>query len=128
MLLSLILVSIPFTSCGGDDEDDGPTQSSVIVGTWVGNSIDSETGEPVTYEYEFKANGTFTLKMWLTDLPNNVGTISGTYSYDSNKGMLYAKIIESDGETYDEVVKCTISQNTMTIVGEDETITFTRKK
>lgn len=124
MLLALLLLSIPFTSCGGDDEDE-PTQSSLIVGTWIGSAVDD--GYSKTYEYDFKANGTFTWKVSFTDNPDRFMIFPGTYTYDANKGILYVKSVDEDGDVFEESVPCKISGNQMEVESDGKYLTLHRK-
>lgn len=121
MLLTLILLPVTLASCGGDDDD----EPSLIVGTWVGTAMDD--GYSKTYEYDFKANGSFTWKVWFTDNPDMVMAIPGTYSYDANKGILSVRTADEDGDVYEDKIPCKITNGKMEIESDGRYLILNKK-
>ena len=81
-LITLVTLSIGFSSCS-DDDDEGGGNSGVLLGTWKANyNAEENSGEKYKWTYTFNSDGTFTrtypyYAMWEQG--------KGTYKLNGNK-------------------------------------------
>lgn len=106
MALMTILLSVSFTACSSDDDDNG--SNSAIVGKW------SWDGEEDDY-FIFKSNGTG-YNYWYDDDENEWTTDNFSYKLQDEVLTIVWDGDEADKDTY----KCTINSNKMTWYDIDE--------
>ena len=114
-MLCTILISIGFTACG--DDDDNEPGSNSIVGTWR-LSLRDEDGDMWYCQYEFSLKGTLKVKDWSGNNEPAKYEASGKYSVSAD--VLTLIITEADGETYTEQYKFKIEGNRLIIYDYEE--------
>lgn len=122
LLLATILT---FTACGGDDDDEPDYPS--IVGTWSRVVSQEQIGNgtmKIIQTQIFNANGTAQgiASVYLDNNLYQEKKFDYTYTYNGKTLKMTGK---DSGTT--QTFSVTISNNTMTMVGDDGTFTFTRK-
>lgn len=94
MAIVAVIMSVNFTACSDDDEDD--KQSNTITGTWevTGDSDSDEEYNAIGEIYTFYSNGTV-LNEWENDFY--------TYNYKLNSDNTILSIDYEDGDGYEEM-------------------------
>ena len=94
MAIVAVIMSVNFTACSDDDEDD--KQSNTIIGTWevTGDSDSDEEYNAIGEIYTFYSNGTV-LNEWENDFY--------TYKYKLNSDNTILSIDYEDGDGYEEM-------------------------
>ena len=94
MAIVAVIMSVNFTACSDDDEDD--KQSNTIIGTWevTGDSDSDEEYNAIGEIYTFYSNGTV-LNEWENDFY--------TYNYKLNSDNTILSIDYEDGDGYEEM-------------------------
>lgn len=94
MAIVAVIMSVNFTACSDDDEDD--KQSNTIIGTWevTGDSDSDEEYNAIGEIYTFYSNGTV-LNEWENDFY--------TYNYKLNSDNTILSINYEDGDGYEEM-------------------------
>ena len=94
MAIVAVIMSVNFTACSDDDEDD--KQSNTIIGTWevTGDSDSDEEYNGIGEIYTFYSNGTV-LNEWENDFY--------TYNYKLNSDNTILSIDYEDGDGYEEM-------------------------
>ena len=94
MAVIAVIMSVNFTACSDDDEDD--KQSNTIIGTWevTGDSDSDEEYNAIGEIYTFYSNGTV-LNEWENDFY--------TYNYKLNSDNTILSIDYEDGDGYEEM-------------------------
>ena len=94
MAIVAVIMSVNFTACSDDDEDD--KQSNTIIGTWevTGDSDSDEEYNAIGEIYTFYSNGTV-LNEWENDFY--------TYNYKFNSDNTILSIDYEDGDGYEEM-------------------------
>ena len=115
-----LIFSLAFVGCG--DDNDEPEDGKSIVGTWFGTMIDE--GEDLSFQYEFKSDGSFLVKQWLTGTaePSAYQGI-GTWSVSNDK--LTLALLDEEPDTF----RFSLDGNKLTIYDTEEagTVVLTRK-
>lgn len=109
-VLMIALVSVSFTACSSDDDDESTISKAELIGTWYTLEDDwvlvfTETS--VTQYEIWKTSGKYSL---------NTYTVTTKYSLSGNK------IIDEDGRN--SVIA--INGNTLKLINGNETLTFTK--
>ena len=97
MIIMTMAISLAFTSCGDDDEEEGPVGSTSIVGTW---SLEGSTPDNPNFTYTLSPvnqNGVMPLKIYFIDsevILNFDATRTGNTLMlsSNNKVRIYNKI------------------------------------
>lgn len=93
MLLLISVLSITFTSCSSNDDDDAPKITSQIVGSWQTTYYTTTVGGNLT----FKNDGTYYMALTTKGVTKRY---NGTYEVSSgNEGVI--KLYNEKGEGYD---------------------------
>lgn len=99
MTLLMVVLSVNFTACSDDDDEDKPANS--IIGTWevTGGSDGYDIGE----KYTFYSNGTVSVE-YEGD--------TGIFKYKLNSDSTILSIDYEDGDGYEEM-RLEITDNTL---------------
>lgn len=122
----LLATMLTFTACSSDDDEKQPDYPS-IIGTWTRTAVETSSGNTsITIEQTqiFRADNTATGKVYMY-LNNNLmqqKTFEYTYTYN---GSVLKMTSKDDGTS--QTFSVSISNNTLTMTGDDGTLTFTRK-
>lgn len=94
MAIIAVIMSVNFTACSDDDEDE--KQSNTIIGTWkvTGDSDSDEEYNAIGEVYTFYSNGTVSVEY-------KGG--SGVYNYKLNSDNTILSIDYEDGDGYEEM-------------------------
>ena len=112
MALVAIIMSVNFTACS-DDDDDNP-----IVGTWRGEVVDDGKGG-YSESFTFNADGSGIWQEFKDG--KQIDSESFKYSLDGDK----ITFTWSDGETYTSTFS--ISGNRLTIKDNSDSVTYTKQ-
>ena len=139
MAVCAILMSVSFTSCGDDDDNDfdgdNPSVNQALIGTWESRYYDSDEAEYITSTITFKKNGKCTISESCEKHPQDSYSVTVNYSVHgditgSARLSMWGKDIEGEYTQLEFIA--TISGNNLKmteIEGENvgETMNFTRK-
>lgn len=136
LLMALIAVTITFSACSSDD-DDNKISTSSLVGKWYAED------EGYGCEFQFNADGTLTYIETMLDAPTSKVRDSGTYKLDGNKLTLHwaksetwsnysQQWVVDDTSTETAVVRISLKGNKLTLSPDDpgdssKPVIFTRE-
>lgn len=117
-MMVFLLSSFALTSCGDDDDKDGPSGSAKqIVGTW---SCDNHYYGGTDY-FTFNSDGTYS---W--DCPGSWHTAhSGHYTYNETSGLLI--VVKNNGSSWTYLAQF-VNKTTFILTDEDgDSYTYTKE-
>lgn len=110
------------SSCG-DDKDE--SNAAAIEGTWKGSAV-YEDGSQEYFRVTFYSNGRFSMKYYDYIGDPDYGESTGTYKYNSEESILTLNGVDEDGDSFSDVISCTVSGNKMVWKDGTDVITFTK--
>ncbi len=119
-----LIFSLAFVGCG--DDNDEPEDGKLIVGTWVGTIDDviDDVEVNLSFQYEFKSDGSFLVKQWLTGTAEP-SAYQGIGRWSVSNDRLTLGLLDEEPDTF----RFSVAGNKLFIYDHEEagTVVLTRK-